>query len=87
MMINFDTHILGLDGNPIDRKISDVLAEAISMSSMGNPLKVMVWAYDLTKTGEIDLNELDIQMLAKIVETSVYLTNLAKFQILKMLNP
>lgn len=85
MKLKLDDQFLDLKGCPLPMKMCDALAEALAMSSNGNPQKVMKWANGLINDGEININAADARFLNQFIMNHSKLTNLAKFQLLQRL--
>ena len=49
MKLNLDKNLLNLKGEPMQDKLSDVLANILAMSTTGKPAKMITWAVNLTK--------------------------------------
>lgn len=86
MKLNLDKNVVGLRGEPINEKLSDVLANILAMSTMGKPAKMITWAVNLTNYGEIEVNEEDVNIIKQVVENDRFTINLAKAQILEELD-
>lgn len=86
MKLNLDKNVVGLRGEPINEKLSDVLANILAMSTMGKPAKMITWAVNLTNYGEIEVNEEDVNLIKQAVENDRFTINLAKAQILEELD-
>lgn len=83
MKLNLDKNILDLKGNPIDEKLSDILANILAMSTVGKPAKMITWAVNLTNDGEIDIDKSDKKFLIELIESSQQIVNLAKAQLIE----
>lgn len=86
MKLNLDKNLIGLKGEPINEKLSDILANILAMSTTGQPAKMITWAVNLTNYGEIEVNEEDIKLIKQVVENDRFTINLAKAQILEELD-
>lgn len=86
MLINFDRNLLDLRGNASNEKISDLLADALALTVSEQPAKMMAWAVNLVNNAEVDLTDADITIISKIIEKDRRITNLAKVQILEILD-
>jgi len=86
MKLNLDKNLIGLKGEPINEKLSDILANMLAMSTTGQPAKMITWAVNLTNHGEIEVNEEDIKLIKQVVENDRFTINLAKAQILEELD-
>jgi len=83
LKLNLDKNLLDLSGNPIEGKMSDVLANMLAMSTEGEPARVMAWAVNLINNGEIDIEKKDKEFLISSVKRSRNVINLAKAQIIE----
>lgn len=82
MKLNLDKNLLDLRGNPQEKKLCEILADILAMSSTMRPAQTMAWAYDLIKSGEIELNKPDIDFITELVNRNNAFVDLAKAQIL-----
>ena len=82
MKINLDQQFMDLRGNPLSHKMCDTLANALAISSTGNPKRVMQWAHDLINNGEIEVTAADVQLLRIFIMNS-RLNNLERVQLLE----
>lgn len=85
MKLNLDKQFLDLEGYPLPQKMSDVLANELAMSSVGNRETMHRWAVNLANEGCIDVSSDDVKMLSVFIRHS-RLNNLAKGQLLERLN-
>jgi len=83
MKLNLDKNLVTLKGEPMEEKMSDLLANMLIMSTTGKPAKMMTWAVNLTNNGEIDINEDDSKFLIELITNNQQYVNLAKAQILE----
>lgn len=83
MKLNLDKNILNLKGEPMQDKLSDVLANILAMSTVGKPAKMITWAVNLTNNGEIEVNDDDVELIKKVIENDRFTINLAKAQLLE----
>lgn len=82
MKLNLDKNLIGLKGEPIPEKLSDVLANMLAMATTGKPAKMITWAVNLTNDGEIDIDKSDVKFLSEFIENNHNVINLAKAQLL-----
>lgn len=64
-----------------------LLALQLSQATTGNPIKMMCWAIDLFKGNPIHLDEVDKKVLKDFIENHNLIFNLAKYQLIKILEP
>ena len=83
MKLNLDKNLLNLKGEPMQDKLSDVLANILAMSTVGKPAKMITWAVNLTNDGEIEINDDDTKLIKKVIESDRFTINLAKAQLLE----
>lgn len=83
MKLNLDKNLLDLKGNPVNEKLSDILANVLAMSTVGKPAKMITWAVNLTNDGEIDVDKSDIKFLTELIENHQGIVNLAKAQLIE----
>jgi len=83
MKLNLDKNLLNLKGEPMQDKLSDVLANILAMSTVGKPAKMITWAVNLTNNGEIEINDDDAELIKKVIESDRFTINLAKAQLLE----
>jgi hypothetical protein len=81
MKISFNDQFLDLKGYPLPQKMDDVLANELALSSIGDPVKMMALAMDLSNDGEIEVAEKEITFLKDFILHNIRLTNLAKSQL------
>jgi len=82
LKLNLDKNLIGLKGEPIPEKLSDVLANMLAMATTGKPAKMITWAVNLTNDGEIDIDKSDVKFLSEFIENNHNVINLAKAQLL-----
>jgi flavin reductase (DIM6/NTAB) family NADH-FMN oxidoreductase RutF len=75
MKLNLDKNLLNLKGEPMQDKLSDVLANILAMSTTGKPAKMITWAVNLTND--------DTKLIKKVIESDRFTINLAKAQLLE----
>jgi len=85
MKLNLDKNVLDLRGNPLDDKLSEILANVLAMSTIGPPAKMIAWAVNLINNGEIEINKSDKHFLTDLITTTDKIVNLAKVQLLEEL--
>ncbi len=85
LKLNLDKNIINLKGEPLQDKLSDILANLLATSTVGKPAKMITWAVNLTNNGEIDINDDDIKFLVDLIEKDQRLVNLAKAQLIEEL--
>jgi len=83
MKLNLDKNMVTLKGEPLDEKLSDILANILAMSTTGKPAQMITWAVNLTNNGEIDISKEDAKFLVEVITNSPNYVNLAKAQILE----
>ncbi len=83
MKLNLDKNLLDLKGNPVNEKLSDILANVLAMSTVGKPAKMITWAVNLTNDGEIEIDKSDKKFLIELIEKSPQIVNLAKAQLIE----
>lgn len=82
MKLNLDKNLISLKGEPMQDKLSDILANILAMSTVGKPAKMITWAVNLTNDGEIEVDKSDLKFLSELIENSPHIVNLAKAQLL-----
>lgn len=82
MKLNLDKNLLDLRGQPMNEKLSDILANMLALSTVGKPAKMITWAVNLTNDGEIDIDKSEAKFLKEIIENNPNTINLAKAQLL-----
>ncbi len=82
MKLNLDQQFLNLRGVPLPVKMDEVLANALAISTVGKPAKMITWATNLINEGEIEVDADDLGFLKNFIENNRALTNLAKEQLL-----
>lgn len=82
MKLNLDKELLDLKGNPMQEKLSDILANILATSTVGKPAQMITWAVNLTNNGEIEISKQDAEFISKVIEENRGYINLAKAQIL-----
>lgn len=91
MKFDFNTPLLDLDEKPIKENgkptmLGELLARALVNNATGNPVKCFDWAMAAHHGKPLELDRSDIDTLKKLVEDSLFITNLAKAPILGILN-
>jgi len=82
--LNFDFNLKDLQGNEItEAKANHILANLLVSQTKGDAIKLYTWGLELYKTGELNLDKSDAQVLENIIKESETLTVLAKGQILE----
>lgn len=84
--LNLDKNLVNLKGEPLPDKLSDVLADMLVMSSTAKPAKMMAWAVNLVNDGEIGVEKTDILFIKDVIEKDTRIVNLAKAQILDVID-
>lgn len=83
---DFGVFFTDLEGKETTTKLSVTLANLLATKTPGiEPAKAMSWAYDLVKTGTVQIDESDAKTLAGFVKDHNDVFNLFKFQVLKIL--
>lgn len=82
MKLNLDKNMVTLKGDPLEEKLSDILANILAMSNVGKPAKMITWAVNLTNNGEIEIDKEDATFIAELITNNQNYVNLAKAQIL-----
>lgn len=83
MKLKLDKNLVTLKGEPLEEKLSDILANILAMSNVGKPAQMITWAVNLTNTGEIDISKEDAKFLMDVVSNSPNYVNLAKAQVIE----
>ena len=83
MKLNLDKNIVNLKGEPMQDKLSDILANVLAMATVGKPAKMITWAVNLTNDGEIEVDKSDLKFLSEFIENNPSIVNLAKAQLLE----
>ncbi len=83
MKLNLDKNLLNLKGEPLQDKLSDILANVLALANTGPPAKMITWAVNLTNEGEIEVDKSDVRFLEELIEKSPHIINLAKAQLLE----
>ena len=86
MKISFDNQFVNLVGYPLAEKMDNTLANALALSTQGDPKKMIKWAMNLVNDGELDIDRDEIVYLKDFIKFNVGLTNLAKDQLLNELD-
>lgn len=85
MKLNLDKNVIDLYGEPLQDKLSEVLANVLAMSTIGAPAKMIAWAVNLINEGEIELDKSDIRFLTDLITHTDKIVNLVKAQLLEQL--
>lgn len=85
MKLNLDINLVNLKGEPMEEKLSDVLANMLATSNKGKPAKMIAWAVKLVNEGEIDIDKSDAKFLLDFIEHNELYTNLPKAQLMEEL--
>jgi hypothetical protein len=83
MKLNLDNNLLDLRGAPQDKLLCEILADILATSSTSRPAQTMAWAYDLIKSGEIEISKDDIAFIVDLIIRSQSFIDLAKAQLLE----
>lgn len=83
MKLGLYKNLVTLQGEPMEEKLSDILANILAMANVGKPAQMITWAVNLTNTGEIDISKEDAKFLIDVITNSPNYVNLAKAQILE----
>lgn len=83
MRLNLDKNVIDLHGNPLQDKLSEILANVLAMSTIGPPAKMIAWAVNLINEGEIEVDKSDIRFLTDLITNTDKIVNLAKAQLLE----
>lgn len=83
MKLNFNKSLLNLDGSEVENSnMGKLLANVLSQSNTGEPVKCWEMALKLFKGEELDLDTLDKEMLENTIKSSQGLSNAGKAQLL-----
>lgn len=82
MKLNLDKNMLDLRGNPQDKILCETLADILATSSTNRPAQTMAWAYDLVKTGEIEISNDDKKFIIGLVTNNQMFVDLVKAQLI-----
>lgn len=85
MKLNLDFQIKDLNGKFIDVEAGHagkLLASALSSSNKGNAIKLMDWALKLWNKQVVELDDTDKDILKALIDSTEFMTLLAKQQIL-----
>lgn len=82
MKLNLDDNLLDLKGVPQDKLLCEILADILATSSTDRPAQTIAWAYDLIKTGEIEISKQDADFIILLVKRNQAFIDLAKAQII-----
>jgi hypothetical protein len=85
MKLDLNKQLMQLDGNPAENTMAKLLAADLVQGTDGPAIKLLDWAFALWKSGIIEIDNADLQMLKAQIENSPRLTVLAKGQLLKEL--
>lgn len=81
MLLNFNFHLVGLDGVEIKNgEAGKIIASALANSTKGDPLKYWDWANKLYRGESLDLDPSDVAKLKTFIESDEGFTMLAKAQ-------
>lgn len=83
MKLNLDNNLLDLRGVPQDKLLCEILADILATSSTSRPAQTIAWAYDLMKTGEIEITKDDAAFLSDLIKSNHNFIDLAKAQLLE----
>ncbi len=83
MKLNLDKNLLSLKGEPMEEKLSDIMANILAMSNVGKPAKMITWAVNLTNDGEIQIDTDEAKFLKELIEKTPQIVNLAKAQLIE----
>lgn len=82
MKLNLNDNLLDLRGNPQDKLLCEILADILATSSTNRPAQTMAWAYDLIKSGEIEINKEDSIFIVDLITKNQMFVDLAKAQLI-----
>lgn len=83
MKLNLDNNLLDLRGVPQDKLLCEILADILATSSTSRPAQTMAWAYDLIKSGEIEISKDDVAFISDLIKGNHNFIDLAKAQLLE----
>ncbi|OPX46406.1 hypothetical protein CLHUN_02220 [Ruminiclostridium hungatei] len=83
MKLNLDDNLLDLIGVPQNDRLCEILADILATSSTNRPAQTMAWAYDLIKTGEIEITKDDAAFISDLIKKNQSFIDLAKAQLLE----
>lgn len=82
MKLDLDKNLLDLRGAPQDKLLCEILADILATSSTSRPAQTMAWAYDLIKSGEIEIAKDDAAFISDLIKNNQNFIDLAKAQLL-----
>lgn len=83
MKLNFNKSLQNLDGSEVDNSnMGKILANLLSQSTVGEPIKCWEMALKLYKDGEIEVDTTDKDLLEKVINASAAITAAGKAQLL-----
>lgn len=82
MKLNLNNNLLDLRGNPQEKLLCEILADILATSSTVRPAQTMAWAYDLIKTGEIEIGKEDKKFIIGLIANNQMFVDLAKAQLI-----
>lgn len=83
MKLNFNKALQDLDGSEVkNSNMGKVLANVLSQSSTGEPVKCWEMALKLFRGEEIEVDTTDKELLENMISSSKTLTNMGKAQLL-----
>jgi len=82
MKLNLNDNLLDLRGIPQDKLLCEILADILATSSTDRPAQTMAWAYDLIKTGEIEISKDDKKFIIGLIINNQMFVDLAKAQLI-----
>lgn len=84
MKLNLNWNLKGLDGKELaGNNAGKILANALAGMNKGNAIKLHDWALKLYNGTALEIDDTDADVLLALVETSEYLTVLAKAPIIE----
>lgn len=85
VLVNLDRNLLTLRGEPLEGKLSDVLADILVTASTSRPAKTVALAMDFVNKGEAEVELSDIEFIKGVVLQNNQVIDLAKVQIIEAL--
>jgi hypothetical protein len=89
MKLNFKVPLLAADGKPTSSNLNTLLANLLLQSTVKPPLssRFFLWALELEKSGEIEVNGPDIEEITKFINEHNDLTVLGRGRLMEVMYP
>lgn len=84
--VNLDRNLMTLRGEPLDEKLSDILADILVTASTPRPAKTIAIAMKLVNEGGAEIDKSDIDFIKEVIVGNNRVIDLAKMQIMQALD-